>query len=100
MTVPDPTGRLAPLPAEYGPNRESVHRLACYVLSPARKAATGRIGLLPTPGGFGTPVFGDDEQLRIEGPSLVRRRGQHVETVTITSVRDAAAFAGVTLSEN
>jgi len=100
MTVLDPTGRLAPLPDEYGPTRESVHRLACYVLSPARKAATGRIGLQPTPGGFGTPLFGADEQLRIEGASLVRQRGHDVERVTITSVRDAAAFAGVALSEN
>src|SRR5688500_3487201 len=100
MTLLDPTGRLAPLPDGYGPTRESVHRLACYVLAPARKAVTGRIGLQPTPGGFGTPVFGADEQLRIEGASLVRQRGQDVETVTITSVRAAAAFAGVTLSED
>ena len=100
MTIPGPAGRLAPLPDDYGPTRESVHRLACYVLSPARKAATGRIGLQPTPGGFGTPVFGADEQLRIEGASLVRQRGNDVERATITSVRDAAAFAGVTLSED
>lgn len=100
MTIPGPTGRLASLPYGYGPTRESVHRLACYVLAPARKAATGRIGLQPTPGGFGTPLFGADEQLRIEGASLVRQRGHDIKMVTLTSVREAAAFAGVTLSDD
>lgn len=38
--------------------REAWHRLAEHVLSAARHAATGRIGLLPAPGGFATPEFG------------------------------------------
>lgn len=91
---------LAPLPDGYGPTLEAVHRLAVYVLSPARKAVTGRIGLQPTPGGFGTPLFGDGEQLRVDGPSLVCRRGAVTEAVPITSLADAAAFAGVKLSED
>ena len=73
----------------------------CYVLSPARKAVTGRIGLQPTPGGFGTPVFGPDEELlRIEGAALVRQRGGAAATAAITSLAAAADFAGVTLSQD
>lgn len=91
---------LAPLPDGYGQTREALHRLASYVLAPARKAVTGRIGLRATPGGFGTPPFGDGEQLRVEGGSLVRRQGEGWEATGITSLAAAAAFAGITLSED
>lgn len=98
--TPDMTGRLAPLPDDYAVTRGALHRLAVYVLSPARKAVTGRIGLRHTAGGFGTPPFGAGERLRVEGTTLVRRRGDDVETVAITSLSAAAAFAGVTLSDD
>jgi hypothetical protein len=40
--------------------RETLHRLAANVVSPARVRATGNeIALTPTPGGFGTPPFPD-----------------------------------------
>jgi hypothetical protein len=91
---------LAPLPDGYAETREALRRLACYVLSPARKAVTGRIGLQPTPGGFGTPVFGDGQQLRVEGGSLHRQRGAASDTAPITSLSAAAAFAGVPLSDD
>jgi len=91
---------LEVLPPDYAETREALHRLACYVLSPARKAVTGRIGLRSTPGGFGTPVFGADEQLRVEGASLVHRRGDTTERSGITSLTAAAAFAGVTLPDD
>lgn len=91
---------LAPLPDGYAETREALRRLACYVLSPARKAVSGRIGLQPTPGGFGTPVFGDGEQLRVEGGTLHRQTGGATETVPITSLSAAAAFAGVTLADD
>jgi len=91
---------LEPLPPDYAETREALHRLACYVLSPARKAVTGRIGLRSTPGGFGTPVFGADERLRVEGPSLIRQRGADSEAVGITTLAAAASFAGVTLSDD
>jgi len=68
------------------------------VLAPARKAATGRIGLRPAAGGFGTPVFGDGTILRVEGASLVREEAGGASSISITSLRDAAAFAGVTLA--
>ena len=89
---------LEPLPDGYAETRDSLHRLASHVLAPARKAVTGRIGLRATPGGFGTPAFGDGEQLRVEGASLVRQSGGGTETIEITSLAAAADFAGVTLS--
>jgi hypothetical protein len=93
--------RLEPLPDGYAGTRDALHRLASYVLAPARKAVTGRIGLRSTPGGFGTPPFGADEavQLRVEGTSLIRQQGGSSEAIGITSLSAAAAFAGVTLSD-
>src|ERR1044072_5774692 len=85
--------QLEALPDHYVETREALRRLAVYVLSPARKAVTGRIGLQSTPGGFGTPKFGADEQLRVEGVSLVRQRGDDIKTIGITSLAAAAAFA-------
>jgi hypothetical protein len=67
--------RLAPLPDRFVPCREVLHGYAESTLKPAREAANGKIGLRYTRGGFGTPFFGDDEQLRIEGAELVRVEG-------------------------
>jgi hypothetical protein len=94
--------RLEPLPGDYADTRDALHRLASHVLAPGRKAVTGRIGLRPTPGGFGTPPFGsgDGQQLRVEGMSLIRRQDGSSEAVDITSLSAAAAFAGVTLSDD
>ena len=91
---------LAPLPSGFVETRQALRRLAVYVLSPGRKAVTGRIGLQPTPGGFGTPVFGEGEQLRVEGATLHRQRGGSTESTPITSLAAAADFAGVKLSED
>jgi hypothetical protein len=95
-----PWPRLEPLPEEWAATRETMRRLACYVLSPARKAANGKIGLRYTYGGFGTPFFGADEQLRVESDSLIRQQGERAELIPITSLAEGAAFAGVTLSED
>lgn len=87
-----------PLPDGYAATRDALHRLAGHVLAPARKAVTGRIGLRPTPGGFGTPVFGDGQQLRIAGAALIRVVAGREEATPITSLAAAAAFAGVELA--
>ncbi len=94
------TARLEPLPEGYAATREALRRLAVYVLSPARKAVTGRIGLRSTDGGFGTPPFGDDEQLRVAAGTLIRRQGERSESAPITSLTAAAEFAGITLSDD
>jgi len=92
------TPHLEPMPDGYGDTCDSLKRLASYVLAPARKAVTGRIGLRATPGAFGTPVFGTDEQLWVESAALFRRRGDETGSVDITSLAAAASFAGVSLS--
>jgi hypothetical protein len=89
---------LEPLPPGYAETRGALHRVAAHVMAPARKAVTGRIGLRSAPGEFGTPPFGTDEQLWVEGASLVRRRGGETEETGIASLASAAAFAGVALS--
>lgn len=46
--------------------------LATHLLARARFAASGRIGLVPTPGGLGTPPFGEDAtRVRLSGATLV-----------------------------
>jgi hypothetical protein len=100
VATPNAIPHLEQLPDQYVETRQALQRLAVYVLSPARKAVTGRIGLQSTPGGFGTPLFGVDQQLRVEGLSLVHRRGRETQVTGITSLAAAAAFAGVTLSDD
>ncbi|MBM3658428.1 MAG: hypothetical protein FJW95_02855 [Actinobacteria bacterium] len=66
---------LPPLPSAYVSTRDDLHRVATHVLAQKRFVASGRFGLRVTPGGFGTPLFGDAEQeelLRVAGSTLVR----------------------------
>ncbi|MFL6136333.1 MAG: hypothetical protein ACJ74O_00830 [Frankiaceae bacterium] len=72
MTASSARPTLPPLPAGLPATRESLHRLAEHVLSPARYAVTGRIGLRPHPGGLRTPPFGTDERVvAVEGDERV-----------------------------
>ncbi|HEY4410792.1 MAG TPA: hypothetical protein VGO87_13000 [Acidimicrobiia bacterium] len=96
----DTVDRLEALPPDYAETREAMRRLAVYVLSPARRAVTGRIGLQPAPGGFATPAFGDGEQLRVEGATLHRQADGRGGSVPITTLAAAADFAGVKLSDD
>jgi hypothetical protein len=75
--------------------RTAWHTLAERVLAPARHAADGRIGLRSAPGGFTTPEFGDGRSLAVDGTELVRRDGAAVTRRTVTTLGEAAAFAGV-----
>lgn len=86
---------LPELPTSFASTRESLRALACYVISPARKARTGRIGLRPTGDGFGTPPFEDGSRLRVSGDQLVQ---DPKGAVTISTLPAAAAFVGVELS--
>lgn len=70
-----PYRRLAELPAGFAATRLALHRLAEGTIAPARAAANGKIGLRWTLGGFGTPFFGADEQLRVEHGAVVHQRG-------------------------
>lgn len=83
------------------PTRDVLQRVATHVLARARHAATGRFGLRATPGGFGTPAFGDAvEVLRVAGNGLVHERDGHVSTMPLdgATLADLAAFAGVDLT--
>ena len=87
-------GPLAPLPPAFAATRQSLHALAEHVLAPWRHAATGRIGLRWTLGGFGTPfvaVDGEDRQLRVDGGALVVGDRRH----PLTTLGEAAGQVGV-----
>lgn len=84
--------RLPHPPATLPETRLALHRLAVYVVSPARRRANGKIALRFTFGGIGTPFFGADEQVRIAGTHLVRQRGGTARAEPVTSLARAAAF--------
>jgi hypothetical protein len=78
--------------------RLSLHRVAEHVMKPAREAVNGKFGLRYTLRGFGTPFFGDDVQLRVEGVELLRDSPGGERRAALTSLGEAAALAGVTLA--
>jgi hypothetical protein len=86
---------LPELPPSFAETRDALHALAEHVVAPARQRATGRIGLVATPGGFGTPSFGDGERVRVEGAELVHEHPGSTRRVAITTLADAAHFVGV-----
>lgn len=85
---------LPPLPPEFARTREALHRLAEDVIKPAREQTTGDFSLEQTPGGFGTPVFGRDHQVRVEGVELVVRERGVERRAPISSLEDAAELIG------
>lgn len=86
---------LSAVPDHYPVRRDDLHRLAYGVVSNARKAANGKFGLRWTLSGFGTPFYGDDTQVRVEGRLLVVQHQGSVDSLPITSLRAAAEFLGV-----
>lgn len=85
--------RLPRPPSTLTATREALHRIAVAVLAPARRRVNGKIGLRYTYGGFGTPFFGDDEQVRVAGATLVRQRGDRVVAAPIVTLAGAAELA-------
>ena len=82
--------------------RAAANALAEHVLSAARYASTGRIGLRATPGGFGTPLFtgpdGQDRRIRCEGNRLIVDDGFDVLVdEPLTTLGQAAEVVGVAL---
>ena len=94
-----------PLPATLAATRHELQRVATHVLARRRFDRCGRFGLRATPGGFGTPAYGDDhEVLRVAGTRLVRETtGDTAATAWVelsgSTLSDAAAFGGVDLAE-
>jgi hypothetical protein len=98
--------RLSPAPRNLVAGRLELHRLAEQEISPARQRVTGKIGLRATPGGFGTPPFGDGEQVRLAGTELVRtsaageeRRAVAVDAAVTGFLTDWFAFGASVLLE-
>ena len=89
--------RLADPPGDVVPTRVGLHTIAEWVLSPARAAGNGKIGLRWTYGGLGTPFFrvdGADRQVRIEGAELVVDEVDHERRIPLTTLSAAADAAG------
>jgi hypothetical protein len=81
--------------------RSALQQVAVHVLARRRHAVTGRFGLRPTPGGIGTPAFGDPDLpqvLRTSGRHLVVERGADAVTVELSTLAQAADVAGADLS--
>jgi hypothetical protein len=85
---------LEPAPVELAATRTALHLLAERVISPTRARDNGKIGLRWTLGGFGTPYFGADAQIRVDGAELVVEARGGAQRHPLVSVRDAAAAIG------
>ena len=75
--------------------REGWHRVAEHVLAAGQYSAAGTIRLRVVPGGFGTTAGVAGRQLAVEGDRLVVEDGGTRRGTPLTTLRDAAAFAGV-----
>jgi hypothetical protein len=92
------TRSLPALPPTFAETRLALHRLAFYVVSPARRLATGNeIALSATPGGFGTPPGEAWGQVRVDGAEVVVERSGHLRRAPITSLHGAARLAGIAI---
>lgn len=85
---------LSAPPATLVETRLALHRLGAYVIAPVRHQANGKFGLRWTLGGFGTPFFGNDRQIRVEGNLLIDQHAGDIRSQPITTLQDAADFLG------
>ncbi len=89
---------LAPLAESFAVSRLSLHRVAAYVVSPARRQAMGRMGLRAAPGGFGTPSFGGPAGITtvgVEQTNVVIRTAEGERSAPITTLAAAGDHVGV-----
>jgi hypothetical protein len=93
-----PYKQLEPPPPTLAATRTALHVVAERVISPVRQRANGKIGLRWTSGGFGTPFFGADAQIRVDGGQLVVQVGGEERRSELSSVRDVAAAVGFDLT--
>jgi hypothetical protein len=83
--------RLTAPPAELVTTRLALHRVAEDVMTPARRAANGKIALRYVAGGFGTPFYGDDMQMRVDGTQLVTDSAAGPRREALDGVDEAAS---------
>ena len=87
--------RLGDLPPDYPTALFDFHRLAYSVVAEARYQCNGKFGLRYVRGGFGTPFYGDDVQVRVIGDQLVIQQAGRARAAPITTLREAGEFVGV-----
>ncbi|MDX6698540.1 MAG: hypothetical protein QOE65_1937 [Solirubrobacteraceae bacterium] len=90
-----PWNRLAPLSEGFAHTRVALHGVAERILKPAREGDHGKFGLRFTRGGFGTPFFGGDTQVRIQDGELVVVEDGRERRGSIQSLRASAELAGL-----
>ena len=105
VVAPTYDAAVRTLPPSYLETRDALHRVASHVMARAQFAATGRLGLRATPGGFATIQFGEaHERLRISGTYLVHESATPSATRTVglagASLHELARFAGLDLDED
>ena len=88
---------LPELPPSFAETRDALHAVAEQVLAAAYYQAAQHIGLRPSPRGFGTPLFGASERVRVDTTALVHERGNETRRHELTTLRAASAFVGVPL---
>lgn len=89
--------RLGPVPEGFGAARTDLNRLAFYVVAAARQSVNGKMGLRWSKDGFGTPFFGPDVQVRLEGVEVVLQAAASVHSAPLTSLAEASRLVGVPL---
>jgi hypothetical protein len=83
--------RLSRAPATFAGTRLAAHRLAVYVISPARRRATGRIGLRAAPSGvLATPPSAAGEVIRLEEDRIVHEGACRRREAPVTTLAAAA----------
>jgi hypothetical protein len=92
-----PYRRLRAVPPGLVATRLSLHRLAEKVVAPARRQANGKFGLRYTRGGFGTPFFAADVQVRVQGTELIVDQDGQLRRSEITTLVAAGAHLGTEL---
>lgn len=97
--------KLLELPTSYTETRDVLQRVAVHVVARARQQGSGRFGLRVTPGGFGTPAFGDDvRRVRTSRGVLVHERAgvggasSAAREIDGSSLAELAAVAQVDLA--
>jgi len=90
---------LRPLPDGFDVTRDSLHQIAFFAVAPVRHAANGKLGLRYTRHGFGTPFFGQDEQVRVESGRLVRQRRTQIDSIVPKTVAEACEFLDIPYRE-
>jgi hypothetical protein len=89
--------RLGGVPGGLVETRRSFHALARRVIGPVRERANEHSGLRWTRGGFGTPFFGADAQVRVEDGMLVVQSRFRERRSPVSTLAAAAELIGFEL---